>query len=203
MQLVLLTLLALAAAGPALTGTKDLPGGRRLTFSYDFDRNAIADSVEVNGRFVVLTRSGDLVLFAEGGRALRSRTMSSRGRCLARGRSGVLVGFEDGTIAQVDLATMQPVVQARFPAPVLLVGETARGQMVAVTERSYPTRAGQTPDARDHLRGPRCREQHHDGYSPSPLIAVCRSPRSGVARNQQRRMGRWRRGGVAEHWSHA
>jgi hypothetical protein len=139
MQAVLMTVLTLAAAGPALEGTRSLPAGRRLRFSYDFDRNAIAESVEVDSRFVALTHSGDLVLFADAGRTLlRSRVMSSRARCLGRGRAGVLVGFDDGTVARLDLATLQPVVQAQFPAPVLLVGESVRGELVAVTERSDP-----------------------------------------------------------------
>src|SRR5262245_9118917 len=109
----LATLLSLAAAGPALRTTAALPGGARLEVGYDFDRNAIAESVEVDGRLVARTRSGDLELFGEGGRKLSLvRVPPARALCLSRGRVGVLVGFADGTVARLELATLQPVVLA-------------------------------------------------------------------------------------------
>ena len=62
-------------------------------------------------------------LFGDEGRTLLLvRAMPVRALCLGRGRAGVLVGFADGTIARLDLPTLQPTTVARLPAPAFLLG---------------------------------------------------------------------------------
>ena len=127
-----------AADGSGLTkGEIQLPGGPRVVYDYQFDRNAFAAGVDAPGGLIALTRSGNLLRFDPTTFKLdREWFGPSRATCLNAGPAGsVLVGFEDGRVARVDPANLTQTAVADGLGKIQWVGTRREGGIVAVVER--------------------------------------------------------------------
>jgi hypothetical protein len=137
--------LAPARAGEGSNSTVGgvvLPSGLKVVYSYHFDHNAFADSVDLPGGLIALTPSGNLLRFdrktLERGREWFG---PSRVTCLGSGENGqALIGFEDGRIARLDPASLDTTVVATLPGKPHWIGfkagdEKTTGGIVVVVER--------------------------------------------------------------------
>ncbi len=140
--LILLLILGPASArggegSGSTVGDLKLPSGPTVVYDYHFDRNAFADSVDLPGGLVALTRSGNLIRFdPETRKPTREWFGPSRITCMGQGEPGsALIGFEDGRVARLDPATLEFKVIATLPGQPHWVGTKAGGGAVAVVER--------------------------------------------------------------------
>ena len=142
-----LCLVALLILGPpsaragegsgSTVGDLKIPSGPMVVYDYHYDHNAFADSVDLPGGLVALTRSGNLIRSdPETLKPTREWFGPSRITCMGRGEKGMaLVGFEDGRVARLDPASLEFTVIATLPGKPHWVGTKAGGGAVAVVER--------------------------------------------------------------------
>jgi hypothetical protein len=119
-----------------------LSSGILARYAYHFDRNALAASRRAGDALVALTDSGNLLRFDLATRKITREWFGpARATCLGPGRAGeILVGFEDGQVGRVDLATLAPTRVASLADKLQWVGMVTDGardepRLLAVVER--------------------------------------------------------------------
>src|SRR5262245_56983222 len=100
-------LAALGCSTPTLPDQRSGPALRAVSWDYHYDRNALTASVGAGAHLVALTEAGHILRFDRGTLALTGEWLSPRiARALgAATDADVVVGFENGQIARLDVAT--------------------------------------------------------------------------------------------------
>ena len=136
------------ASVPTPGALRDTP----LHYQYYFDRNALASSVLVGSNLVALTQSGHVLRFDKASLALTTELFLSRRARVMGGAdaTSVLVGFEGGRIARIDVASLSTETITTVPGSPMWVGRSKdEGPVVVFATQKIGT-------------GPRWRE--HENY---------------------------------------
>ncbi|HEY2158013.1 MAG TPA: hypothetical protein VGH33_20460, partial [Isosphaeraceae bacterium] len=121
---------ALAAEGSnSPVGQAHLASGLEAHYAYHYDRNALRDSQRAGDALIALTRSGNLLRFDANTLTFTREWFGAvPATCLGRGENDtVLVGFDDGRVCRVDLATLALAEVAKLPDRVRWVGASTSG----------------------------------------------------------------------------
>lgn len=111
--------------------------GSGTTWSYFYDRNAIAGSELVGDYLVAITVAGNVLVFDARTFELTSEAVAPEGAtCIGAARSGVLVGFSNGSIARFAIPNLGVEERSRHSGTPIWVGErrTTNGAIVVYAD---------------------------------------------------------------------
>jgi len=120
---------------PPDSHTGSAPSGN--SWDYRYDRNALTASVAVGSHLIALTEAGHVLRFDRHSLALTGEWLSPRmARAVAASTDReVIVGFEGGQIARLEVATMSPTRVGLVPGVPAWIGRAPSGEMVVVYGR--------------------------------------------------------------------